>query len=283
MEAFRQRLIVFFESDRFHHAIVVLIVFNSILIGLETSPAYMNEIGFLIDQVDLFILGLFILELAVKVFAYRMRFFKDPWNLFDLSIIVISILPAAGSFAVFRSLRIIRALRLINNIPKLKIIIESLLHAIPSIGWISILLSIVFYTYAVIGTYLFGASHPELFGSLGKTFFSLFQVMTLESWSSLIARPIMDGMPWAAIYFVSFILIATYTTLNIFIAIVVNTMDELKQSKSKQASFDDVIHVIRQENAKLREEMDELKQLSTLKNREIETLNYKSYEDRKVG
>jgi voltage-gated sodium channel len=137
------------------------------------------------------------------------------------------VIPAAGSFAVFRALRILRTLRLLKNVPKLKIIIESLLHSVPSIGWIMVLLAIIFYVFAVIGTNLFGIEFSTYFGSLTKSIFTLFQIMTLESWSSDIARPIIALNPFAAIYFVIFILIATYTTLNIFIAIVVNTMNEL--------------------------------------------------------
>ena len=223
----RNRLRRLFDSAGFQRFIVILIIINSLLIGLETNPDYLRSVGEVIDQIDLIILVFFVLEIILKAYAYRWSFFKDPWNLFDSFVVIVSILPAAGSFSVFRALRILRTLRLLKNIPKLKLIIESLLHAIPSIGWIFMLLLIVFFVFAVIGTNLFGTQFPEYFGSLGKTFFTLFQIMTLESWSSAIARPILETSPFSAVYFVSFILLATYTTLNIFIAIVVNTMNEL--------------------------------------------------------
>lgn len=194
----------------------------------------MDAFGYYIDQVDLVILGIFVVEIILKVYAFRLNFFKSSWNLFDTAVVVVSILPAAGSFAVFRALRILRTLRLLKNIPKLKIIIESLLLAVPSIGWIMVLLLIIFYIFAVIGINLFGPEYPEYFGTLGDSLYTLFQIMTLESWSSAIARPILDGNPYAAAYFVIFILIATYTTLNIFIAIVVNTMNELHQKDLAQ-------------------------------------------------
>lgn len=254
---FRQKLRNYFESDGFQNLIVGVIIVNSILIGLETSPTYMKNVGFIIDQVDLVILVIFVLEIILKVYAYRLDFFKSPWNLFDSSIVLVSILPAAGSFSVFRALRIIRTLRLLKNIPKLKLIIESLLHAVPSIGWIFMLLIIVFYIFAVIGTNIFGAGYPEYFGTLGDSFFTLFQIMTLESWSSAIARPILDGIPFAVIYFVLFILIATYTTLNIFIAIVVNTMNELHH-KDLQEEEEHIKDFVKKENEQLHVKLDKL-------------------------
>lgn len=230
----REKLKIYLESAGFQRIIVSVIILNSVLIGLETNPAYMESVGGIIDQIDLVILVLFVIEILVKIYAFRLDFFKSPWNIFDSVVVLVSILPAAGSFAVFRALRILRTLRLLKNIPKLKIIIESLLHAVPSIGWIFVLLGIVYFVYAVIGTNLFGPDYPEFFGSLPASFFSLFQIMTLESWSTGIARPIIDSSPFAALYFVSFILLATYTTLNIFIAIVVNTMNELHHQEIVQ-------------------------------------------------
>ena len=254
----RNKLAKFLETDRFQKFIVYLIILNSILIGLETSPRYMEQFGHIIDQVDLIILGIFIIEIALKVYAFRLNFFKSAWNIFDASVILISILPAAGSFAVFRALRILRTLRLLKNIPKLRIIIESLLLAVPSIGWITVLLLIIFYIFAVIGTNIFGPDYPEYFGNLGESFYTLFQIMTLESWSSAIARPITDGAPFSALYFVSFILIATYTTLNIFIAIVVNTMNELHH-RDLQEEEEHIKNFIKEENSDLINRLDQLK------------------------
>ncbi|MFT7031804.1 MAG: voltage-gated sodium channel [Cyclobacteriaceae bacterium] len=226
----RARIKNLLEKDITQHSIVGLIILNSVLIGLETSPSYMKSFGYYIDQIDRTILFVFVLEILLKLYTYRLEFFKDSWNIFDSLIVLISITPSIGaSFAVLRALRILRTLRLLKNIPKLKIIIEALLHAIPSIGWIGVLLVIVFYIFAVIGTTIFGVDHPEYFGSLMGSVFTLFQIMTLESWASGIARPIISSSPLSVIYFVVFILIATYTTLNIFIAIVVNTMNELHQ------------------------------------------------------
>ena len=246
----RNSLRLFFESRFFQRFIIVVIMLNSILIGAETSSLVMNSIGMYIDFFDLLILILFSIEIILKIFVYRLSFFRSSWNLFDFFIVAISIIPAAGSFSVFRALRIVRTLRLLKSIPKLRLIIESLLKSIPSIGWISVLLAIVYYTFAVIGVNIFGDAYPKYFGDLGASFFTLFQIMTLESWSSAIARPIMDGVPFAAIYFISFILIATYTTLNIFIAIVVNTMNEVSL-KDLQEEEEHIKDFVRDENQKL--------------------------------
>ena len=265
----RLKLRSFFESIVFQRIIVSIIVINSLLIGAETSDVIMDSVGVYIDFFDLVILGLFSIEIVLKIFVYGVRFFKGPWNLFDFAIVAISLLPAAGSFSVFRALRIIRSLRLLRNIPKLRLIIESLLKSIPSIGWISVLLAIVYYTFSVIGVNLFGDTNPKYFGDLGTAFFTLFQIMTLESWSSAIARPIMDGVPYAAVYFVSFILIATYTTLNIFIAIVVNTMNEVSL-KDLQEEEEHIKDFVRDENNVLKAHISKLEERIDL----LITLNY---------
>lgn len=261
----KEKLTVFLESEIFQRFIVSLILLNSVLIGLETSPAYMDAFGHVIDQIDLIILGIFVIEIILKMYAFGGQFFKSTWNIFDTAVVFISIIPSAGSFSVLRALRILRTLRLLTNIPKLKIIIESLMHAVPSIGWILVLLMIIFYIFAVIGTNLFGSEYPQYFGSLGGSMYTLFQIMTLESWSSAIARPILATNSFAALYFVTFILIATYTTLNIFIAIVVNTMNELNRKglQEEEKHIKDFMHV---EHEQLMTQMNEMrKEIKELK------------------
>jgi voltage-gated sodium channel len=248
----------FLESSRFQNFITIIIIINSILIGLETYPEIVRNYEVMIDVIDLFILAMFTVEIALKLLIYRSKFFVSGWNIFDFTVIAISILPAAGSFSIFRALRIVRTLRLFKSLPKLRLIIESLVHSIPSIGWIGVLLGIVYYIFAVVGYNLFNQGYPEYFGSLSKSFFTLFQIMTLESWSSAIARPIMDGIPYAAIYFVTFILIATYTTLNVFIAIVVNTMNQMTLDGLHEEE-ENIKEFIQIENSKVLEKLNELK------------------------
>lgn len=219
----------FLETKTFQFFIVGLIMLNAVTIGLETSDRMTELFGRWLTDIDRYILVIFCLEISLKLVAYRGKFFLNAWNIFDTIIIGIALVPATGPLHILRTLRILRTIRLVKNIPKLRMIIESLITSIPSIGWIIVLLLMIFYIFAVIATDLYGAAFPEYFGTLGKSFFSLFQIMTLESWSSGIARPMMKEMPYAYIFFVPFILLATYTTLNVFIAVVVNTMNEVNR------------------------------------------------------
>ncbi len=230
------------ENNTSQNFIVGLIILNSISIGFETSNTIMTLIGDTLLFLDKIILAIFVLELSFKIYAYGFTFFKNGWNLFDFSIVAIAVLPSTGALAVLRSLRIFRTLRLLKNLPKLRFIVEALLHSLPNLGWIFVLLALVFYVFAVVGTKLFGSAYPEWFGTLGTSMFSLFQIMTLEGWAE-ISREIMKEFPLANIYFIIFILLASYTTLNIFIAIVVNTMSEVQQKASKEeiGKIEDII------------------------------------------
>lgn len=143
-------------------------------------------------------------------------------------------LPESGPLRVLRTLRILRVLRLVRKLPRLRMLVEAVLDSLPSLNWVSLLLLLVFYVYGLIGTLIFGPLFDEWFGSLGKSMFSLFQVMTLESWSMGIARPVLKEFPYAWIYFLTFIMLATYTSINIFIAIMVNTMQNLAKAKESQ-------------------------------------------------
>ena len=257
----------FVDSNGFHNFIIYLIIFNSITIGMETSPGLIAQLGDWFERIDNTILYIFIVEIALKIFVYRLNFFKSGWNIFDFIIVAIAALPVAGPLAVFRTLRILRTLRLLNNVPKLRFIIEAIIHAIPSIGWIMVLLAIIFYIFAVLGTNFYGAQFPEFFGSMGASMFTLFQIMTLESWSSGIARPMMEELPYSYLFFIPFILIATYTTLNIFIAIVVNTMNEL-QANELQKEEDRIKSFIEKEHKILDDKLQELgSQLSQIQSR----------------
>lgn len=255
----RQKLGAFLEGNKFQHFIIGLIVVNSITIGMETSKSWMQSYGSYFDWLDNMILVIFVIEIILKIYAFGFKFFRSSWNVFDFTIVAISVIPAAGTFSIFRTLRILRTLRLIKNVPKLRMIIEALAKSVPSIGWIMVLLGVVFYIFAVLGANLYGDAYPQWFGGLNRTMFTLFQVMTLESWSSGIARPIMQTMPYAYLFFIPFILIATYTTLNIFIAIVVNTMNELHQQESLEESVKEekkMREFVHQEHKKTQEKLD---------------------------
>ncbi len=207
--------------------ILAVIVFNAIILGLQTSGTLNSKIGSILHGLDLLCLGIFIVELSMKIVVLHVRFFTSGWNIFDFLVVGISLFPSTGSLSILRALRILRVLRLVTNLPRLRIIVESILHSLPSIGWISLLLLLVFYVFAVLTTTLFGAAFPEWFGSMGASFYTLFQVLTLESWSMGISRPVMELFPYAWLIFIPFILLTAFIVLNVFIGIIVNAMGEV--------------------------------------------------------
>lgn len=263
----RLRLAFWVETPRVQYSIVALIVINAITLGLETSPTVMAHAGSWLLALDNFVLGVFVVEISIKLYAHRWNFFHDPWNVFDFIIIAIALIPASGPLAVLRALRILRVLRLISMVPRLRFVVESLLHAIPGIASIAGLLVLLYYVFAVMATELFGADHPAWFGTIGKSMYTLFQIMTLESWSMGIARPVMETHPYAWLFFIPFILIATFTILNLFIAIIVNTMQTMhdRTHAQEKAAIEDALHNegsnLGEQLQKLREELIEVKQL----------------------
>jgi voltage-gated sodium channel len=215
------------ESKTVQHFVVGVILLNSVILGLETSAGMMERAGAILRLLDTLCLGVFIVELAVKLYAYRFLFWRNGWNIFDFLVVGVALVPGAGPWAVLRSLRVLRILRLLTVIPAMRKVVAAFLHAIPGLMGVIAVMAIFFYTAGVLATNLFGDTHPQWFGSLGASLFSLFQIMTLESWSMGIVRPVMETHSWAWAFFVPFIIIATFTILNLFIGIIVSTMQEL--------------------------------------------------------
>lgn len=224
----------FIEQKRFQYTILMLIIINAVLLGMETSASLMAQYGDLILSLDKALLAIFVLELLLRIYAYRLAFFRDPWSLFDFSVVAIALLPATGQFSVLRALRVLRVLRVLTIVPSMRRVVSALLGSLPGLGSIAMVLLLIYYVFAVIATKLFGAAFPEWFGSIGASFYTLFQVMTLESWSMGISRPVMEQFPYAWLFFVPFILIATFTMLNLFIAIIVNTMQTFTEQEHAQ-------------------------------------------------
>ena len=253
----RERVGDWVESRPVQNFIIVLICFNAITLGLETFDVVQRHAGEALLIVERAVLTVFVIEIGLKLFAFDYRFFKQGWNVFDFIIVGISLMPDAGPFTVLRALRILRVLRLIAKVGRLRMIVESLLKAIPSIGWIAFLLALVFYVFGVMGTKLFGDSFPEDFGHLGRTLYSLFQVMTLESWSQEIARPVMEVYPLAWIYFIVFILMSAFTVLNLFIGIIVSTMQErhMEEADAKHQQTEEKAHEERERMLHLLEDL----------------------------
>ncbi|MEM1082190.1 MAG: ion transporter [Pseudomonadota bacterium] len=223
----RTRLADWIDSPGPRNVIIALILINAAILGMETSPVLMERFGPLLIWTNKAILAVFVLEIVLKLVALGPRFFRSGWNLFDFFVVGIALVPASGPLEILRALRILRVLRLLSQVERLRQIIESLLRALPGMGWTGALLVLIFYIFAVMGTMLFGEQFPEYWGSLGKSFFSLFQIMTLESWSSGIARPMLDELPLVWLFFVPFILISSFMVLNLFIAIIVSATQSI--------------------------------------------------------
>ena len=231
----RQRVRRWIEQPLIQNAIIGLILINAALLGLETSPAAMAVAGDLISGLDQAILLVFVAEIALRLYVYRAAFWRDPWSVFDFAVVAIALVPATGPLAVLRALRVLRVLRLLTMVPSMRRVVGALLAAIPGLGAIAMVLLIVYYVFAVIATKLFAAAYPEWFGDIGRSLYTLFQIMTLESWSMGIARPVMEQFPYAWTFFVPFILVATFTMLNLFIAIIVNAMQSVSEAEQKDA------------------------------------------------
>ena len=254
------------ESSRVQYFITLLIVINAIILGLETVPLAMERYGAFLLAVDNFILGVFVIEILLRIYAHRLSFFRDPWSLFDFTVVAIALVPASGPLAVLRALRILRVLRLLTLVPSMRRVVGALLGSIPGLSSIALVLLLIYYVFAVIATKLFGENFPQWFGSIGESLYSLFQIMTLESWSMGIVRPVMVEHPYAWIFFIIFILIATFTMLNLFIAIIVNAMQTFTEEENrerKEALVETRDHIeadLHSEMAALRREIGELRQ-----------------------
>jgi voltage-gated sodium channel len=248
--SWRVRLGDWVEGVRFTRFIIGLIIVNAVILGLETSPAVMDRAGGFLLTANSVILGVFVIEILLKLVAFGPRFFRSGWNLFDFFVVGISLVPAAGPFEILRALRVLRVLRLLSQVPRLRAIIESIMRSLPGIGWTALLLVLVFYIFAVMGTMLFRESFPEYWGSLGTSLFSLFQIMTLESWSTGIARPMLEHYPWIWVYFVPFILVSSFMVLNLFIAIIVTATQSI-HADEEELGRQEVLRELRAINQRL--------------------------------
>ena len=218
-------------SKVFHHFIVAVILLAGVVAGLETSPAMMERHGLILLGLDKFILGVFIVEALLKMAAHGRqpwRYFADGWNVFDFLIVVLCLLPVGGSFAVvLRLTRALRLLRLVTALPKLQLLVGALLKSLGAMGYVGLLLALMFYIYGVAGVHLFGQHDPQHFNSLPTALLSIFRVITLDNWSDIFRAAQVGAPVAAALYFVSFILLGTMIMLNLFIGIVMNSMAEM--------------------------------------------------------
>jgi voltage-gated sodium channel len=220
----------------FQNFILGVILFNALILGLETSQTAMAAAGSLIVTLDKVCLAIFVVEIALKLFARGTGFFRSGWNNFDFAIVAISLIPAAQGLSVLRAMRILRLLRVLSVTPSLRRVVEGLMAALPGMGSVFLLMGLVFYIAAVMATKLFGSAFPEWFGTLGRSGYSLFQIMTLESWSMGIVRPVMETYPYAWAFFVPFILVTTFVVVNLVVGLVVNSMQDAHSEEANEAT-----------------------------------------------
>ena len=250
------------ESPRAQAALIALILVNAVILGLETSETVMAEWGAVLIAADRAILAVFVAEIGLRLAVWRGSFFRDPWSVFDFVVVGVALIPASGPLAVLRALRVLRVLRLISIVPSMRRVAGGLLAAIPGLGSVIGIIAVILYVFAVIATKLFAERFPQWFGTLGESAYTLFQVMTLESWSMSIVRPLMEVYPLAWLFFVAFILVSTFTMLNLFIAVVVTSM-QTEHAREIEAERNDAPPEagLQREIAEMRSEMRVLREL----------------------
>ncbi len=234
------------ESNWFKNTVLGVIIFNAITLGMTTSTFLMEQMGGVLSVVDNIVLTIFVAELLLKFYAYRLAFFRNAWNIFDLLVVGLGLLPSQESLSALRGLRVIRAMRLLSVVPQMRAVVQALLDALPGMGAVIIMISIVFYVFAVMATLMYGAAFPQWFGTLGRSLYSLFQIMTLESWSMGIVRPVMIQFPSAWAFFVPFIIVTAFSVLNLFIGLLVNTMQSAVEEDT-EAEFENLRKLVRDE------------------------------------
>jgi voltage-gated sodium channel len=231
---FQTRLADWLASPLVTNFVIAVILVNAVTLGLETSDTAMATAGPLILLIDRICLSIFVIEIVLKLIAHGRQFFRSAWNVFDFVIVGIALVPNAQGMSVLRALRILRVLRVISVAPRLRRVVEGFITALPGMGSVFLLMAIIFYIGSVMATKLFSDSFPEWFGTLGASAYSLFQIMTLESWSMGIVRPVMEVYPYAWAFFVPFILVTTFAVVNLLVGLVVNSMQDAHSEETNE-------------------------------------------------
>jgi voltage-gated sodium channel len=236
----------------FRMVIIILILLSAILVGIETYSSLAGPHKASLHFMDYLIVWCFVAEILLKIAAHGKRpwdYFLDPWNVFDFIIVAVCLIPVVDTHyvAVFRIARILRVLRMITYVPKLRLLIGALLKSIPSMGYVILLLSLLFYIYGILGSFMFGKGDPAHFGNLHLSLITLFKVLTLEGWTEILNVHLYTGDPgkgvpveitsvWPLLYFVSFILLGAMIIMNLFIGVIMNSMEESQRELEQQLS-----------------------------------------------
>ncbi|MFP4312851.1 MAG: ion transporter [Alphaproteobacteria bacterium] len=229
------------ENKNFIRFITALILINAVTIGMETYDGLMQRYGDLFHLFDYMVVAIFTVEIALKLYAYRLPFFKVGWNVFDFVIVAISLMPHSGGLAILRSLRILRLLRLITLVPQMRNVIGALFHAIPGMASVIGILFVIVYVFAVLGSQFFGQSDNEIlsyyFADVSNSMYTMFQLMTLDDWTD-VANETMQFYPWSWLYFIPFIVITSFAVLNLFIGVIVDALNIVKGEDLKEEDED---------------------------------------------
>lgn len=217
----------------FEKLVIALIVLNSAVLALEAYPTIKAAHGALLLTIDKSILIFFVFEIGARIMVYKGKFFTDAWSIFDLLVVGVALMPANEAFSVLRALRVLRVLRLISAMPRLRKLVEGLIKALPGVASIGAIMVIVFFVFGVMAAKLFGASFPHWFGNLNTSLFTLFQIMTLEGWAEIV-REIKAVYPLSWVFFIIYILVATFTILNLFVAVMIDAIQQDHQIESKK-------------------------------------------------
>ncbi|MDV7338502.1 ion transporter [Terasakiella sp. A23] len=259
----RTKVANWIEGPKVQHFITAVIIINAITLGLETDAGIMAEFGPALHLIDQVALSIYVVEILLKLFGRGLSFFKDGWNLFDTLVVGIALIPASGPLAVLRSFRILRVLRLLSTVPQMRAVIQALITAIPGMFSIIGLITVIFYVFAVLTTNFYQDTFTEWFGDIGASMYTLFQIMTLESWSMGIVRPVMAVHEDAYWIFIPFIMITTFAVVNLIIGVVVDAMQSQHTADAQEveANAHDERENLLLEIVALRDEMKELKEI----------------------
>ena len=220
------------EWPWFERSILSLIVLNGVVLGLETYPFLASNFHLQFVTFNQLVLIVFVVEAVIKIIAVAPRFqlyFLNGWNLFDFTIVVFSLIPQTGEYALIaRMVRLLRIMRLITAVPELRLIVVTLIRSLPGLGHVILLLAVLFYIYAIAGYHLFHEHDPFHWNSLGISLITLFRVLTLEDWTDVMYTAMeLHHLAW--VYFVSFVVVAAFVVINMFIAVVLNNLHKTQQ------------------------------------------------------
>ena len=250
------------ESTPFQWTIIGVILVNAAVLGLEVSPSWMEKYGDQTTAVGQITVGIFVVEIALRIFAHGRSFFRGAWNLFDLVVVLIALVPGGGSYSVFRVLRVLRVLRLLSTVRSMRRVVAAMVATVPGMASIAALLAMLLYIASVVATQVFGATDPEHFGSLAESLRSMFQITTGDDWANVV-RPVTDAHPTAYLFFVGYIVLATYIVLNLFIAVAVEALE-----KEADEDLEEIEDAVDDSTAAILASLDELKgQVATLEAR----------------